>query len=99
MWFRPSVAVHCTDVVPIGNVEPDGGEQETLSGAWPPLAEGVLKVTAMPDEVVVVADIGIGQDTASDAGVGVGVGVGVGEGDVGLLLLHAAETTSAIATT
>jgi hypothetical protein len=30
--LRPSVAVHCTVVVPSGNVEPDSGVHETLTG-------------------------------------------------------------------
>jgi hypothetical protein len=99
--FKPSVAVHSTDVVPSGNVEPDAGVQDTLTGAWPPPAEGVVNVTAVPVPEVVVTDTGAGQDNVGDSGVGVGVGVGVGlgVGDVGLLVLQAARTTMASATT
>lgn len=92
--------MHCTDVLPTGNIEPDPGVQDTVTGAWPPLPVGAAKVTAMPAADVVVTETGAGHDNVGEPGVGVGVGVGVGfgVGDVGLLVLHAAETTSATAT-
>lgn len=96
--FRPSVAVHCTVVVPSGKTEADCGVHDTLTGAWPPLPDGVVKLTAVPVAEVVAADTGAGHDNVRESGVGVGVGAGLGVGDVGLLLLHAAETTNAAAT-
>jgi hypothetical protein len=53
----------------------------------------------MPAADVVVNETGAGHDNVGepDVGDGVGVGVGLGVGDVGLLL-HAADTTIAIAT-
>ena len=96
--FRPSVAVHCTVVVPSGKTEPDCGVHDTLTGAWPPLPDGVVKLTAVPVAVVAMADTDAGHDNVGESGVGVGVGVGLGVGDVGLLVLHAAETTSATVT-
>lgn len=71
---------------------------DTLTGAWPPLPDGVVKLTAVPVAEGVVADTGAGHDNVGESGVGVGVGAGPGEGDVGLLVLHAAETISATAT-
>ncbi|HET9705115.1 MAG TPA: hypothetical protein VFP85_13825 [Vicinamibacterales bacterium] len=71
---------------------------DTLTGAWPPLPDGVVKLTAVPVAVVAVADTDAGHDNVGESGVGVGVGVGLGVGDVGLLVLHAAETTSATVT-
>jgi hypothetical protein len=43
-----SVAVHVTDVVPAGNVEPDAGEQEVVNPGQPSDAVGAGKVTTAP---------------------------------------------------
>jgi hypothetical protein len=42
---RESVAVHTTGSVPTWNVVLEAGAQATVTGAWPPCATGVSKVT------------------------------------------------------
>src|SRR4029453_16009057 len=46
--FKESVAVHFTAVMPIGKVSPEDGEHVTLTEPWPPVADGVSKLTAVP---------------------------------------------------
>jgi hypothetical protein len=58
--FLASVAWQATVVVPSGNVEPENGEQVTVTGATPPLVVGEENVTATL-VVVVVATTPDGQ--------------------------------------
>ncbi|MFA5910094.1 MAG: hypothetical protein WC815_15035 [Vicinamibacterales bacterium] len=94
-----SVAVHVTVVAPSGKVELEAGVHATATGSLPPLAVGVVNVTAVPLADVVLAVIGAGQVSVGGSGVGVGVGVGsgigvgVGVGAVGPL--HAPATAVA----
>ncbi|MDP2053166.1 MAG: hypothetical protein Q8L75_05995 [Acidobacteriota bacterium] len=84
--LRESLAVHETEVVPSANVVPDAGVHDTVTGDCPPLADGVVKVTAVPLADVVLAVIAAGHVRLGGSGMGVGVGVGVGVdvGEVGL---------------
>ena len=72
------VALQVTVVVPIGNVEPEGGVQVTVA---PLVAVGVGYVTTPPVEVVAVTVILIGQVIAGGWVAGVSVTINWHESD------------------
>ncbi len=94
--LRASLAVHETEVVPNGNVVPDAGVHDTVTGDCPPLADGVVNVTAVPLAEVVLVVTAAGQVRLGGSGVGGGVGGG-GVGAVGLLQAIVMPATSATA--
>ena len=83
--LRASLAVHETEVVPNGNVVPDPGVHDTATGVCPPLADGVVNVTAVPLAEVVLVVTAAGQVRLGGSGVAVGGVGGGGVGAVGLL--------------
>jgi hypothetical protein len=90
--FKESVAVHFTAVMPIGKVSPEDGEHVTLTEPWPPVADGVSKLTAMPAAFTVAREMPSTHDSEGGSATGGGGGGGGGVGAVGLL--HAAPSTS-----
>lgn len=73
---RPSVAVHVTTVEPGGNAVPEGLEQMTAIGGWPPNGSGVLNVIGTPAPSGEMAEMGGGHTSVGASGMGSG---GVGE--------------------
>ncbi len=67
--FNASVAVHDTSLVPTANVDPDGGEQATLTGDCPPSADGTVYEIVL-DVAVVEEAIDAGHDSVGAAGGG-----------------------------
>src|ERR1700730_7560867 len=58
-----SVAVHVTVVVPMGNVEPDAGEQATVAAGLSPAsstAEGIVYLTTAPFGLVALIVMSVG---------------------------------------
>ena len=89
--LNESVAVHVTVVAPIGKLEPEPGEQLTLTDPWPPLAVGASKSSVMPVALMVEREIPSPHSSVGAAATGGGGGGGVGA--VGDLLQAAATMT------
>ena len=86
-----SVAVHCTLVAPMGNIEPDAAVQLTCTGVTPPDVVGDAKVTATGPPLREVAARLAGQAMLKPGGGGGGVpGGSFGVGRVGVDEVHAA---------
>jgi hypothetical protein len=80
--LRASVAVQLTVVCPIGNIDPDAGEQLTLTGVCPSRASGVGNEMAMPFALIVARLMPSSHDSVGPGG---GGGGGGGSGLFGLL--------------
>jgi hypothetical protein len=92
--FSPSTAVQVTVVAPIGNVVPEPGRHDTLTGLCPAVAVGGSKWSAMPAASIVAREMPSTHD--SDGGLATGGGGGTGGvGAVGVLL-HAAATAMTV---
>jgi hypothetical protein len=89
--LRESVAVHVTVVVPIGKLEPDPGEQVTLTVPWPAVAVGASKSSVIPPGLIVERDTASPHVNAGASATGGGGGGGVGA--VGVLLQPDASAT------
>jgi hypothetical protein len=90
-----SVAVQLTIVCPIGNIEPDAGEQLTLTGVCPSRASGVGYEMAMPSGLIVARLMPSSHDSVGGAGGG-GGGGGGGDGELGELQPPATARTSTV---
>jgi hypothetical protein len=92
-----SVAVQLTCVLPIGKFWPDSGVHDTVTVPWPPVADGVSNVMAMPLAFTVERDSPSPHDNdgASATGGGVTTG-GSGVGDTGVFVHEATVTAKAM---
>jgi len=79
--------LHVTAVVPIGKFSPELGEHVTLTGLWPPVADGVSKLTVRPPAFTVDREILSPHDSNGAAG------GGGGGGGVGPVVLQAATAS------
>jgi hypothetical protein len=86
------VALQFTAVVPIGKFSPEPGEHVTLTGSFPPVADGVSKLTVNPPAFTVARDTPSPHDST-----GAGGGGGGGGGGVGAVGLQAALRASVTA--